>query len=226
MEIVSVWAPGLAGLRGTGLQSEYCAGLCRPWWRGPAERRSCGVLSPVWQALAGVYWQSRDLSGLCRPWRHGGQSRDSAGLGDTVQWNRAPARLCWPWGCGLAQWKLCVFVSPAQLALGRGPAEQRSCRAVQDLGAWLAKQRLCRAGGHSPAKWSSCWAVQAWEGGGLVEIINVCGSLDTDHPMEILLFWGAGLWSSTALAGQRSMVARSEIPQCMEQQLCKPMGRG
>jgi hypothetical protein len=90
MEIIRVWVPGLAGLRGTGLQSEYCAGLCRLWehdWaeqrsfravqalgalpakqrfcragdRGPAKRSSCRAVQ-----VLGV-WRSRDRAGLCRP---------------------------------------------------------------------------------------------------------------------------------------------------------------
>jgi hypothetical protein len=31
--------PGLASLRGIGLQSEYCAGLCWSWGHGPVEQR-------------------------------------------------------------------------------------------------------------------------------------------------------------------------------------------
>jgi hypothetical protein len=102
--------PSLAGLRGTGLQSEYYAGLCRPWGHGPVEQRSC------------------------------------------------------------------VFVSPCMAVLGgRGLAEQRSCRAVQSLAAWPAKQRPFRAGRHGPAKWSSCRAVPAlgpWPS--RTEIMSVC----------------------------------------------------
>jgi hypothetical protein len=40
-EIMHVWVPGLAGLKGAGLQTGYCAGLCRPGGHGPVERRSC-----------------------------------------------------------------------------------------------------------------------------------------------------------------------------------------
>jgi hypothetical protein len=52
-EIMHVWIPGLAGLRGAGLQSGYCVGLCRPGWGGygSAERRLCVCGSQAWQAL-------------------------------------------------------------------------------------------------------------------------------------------------------------------------------
>jgi hypothetical protein len=38
-----VWVPGLAGLRGTGLRSEYCAGLCRPWGLGQQSSDIAGL---------------------------------------------------------------------------------------------------------------------------------------------------------------------------------------
>jgi hypothetical protein len=47
MEIVHLWVPGLASLRDTGLWSEYCVGLCRPWGCGPAE---------IVQGCAGLGW--------------------------------------------------------------------------------------------------------------------------------------------------------------------------
>jgi hypothetical protein len=52
MEIVCacVWVSTLAGLRSTGLWSEYFAGLCRLWGAGPAEWRSCVFVSQVWHA--------------------------------------------------------------------------------------------------------------------------------------------------------------------------------
>jgi hypothetical protein len=120
-----VWVPGLAGLRGTGLQSEYCALLCR-------------------------------LSG------HGWQNRNRAGLGNAAQWDGAPARLCRP---GVGEWT------------GR----DRKCL-------WIPGLRA--------------------------------------HPTEILWVWGVGVWVSTALVGQRSRAGGSEIPWCMEQRLCGPMGQG
>jgi hypothetical protein len=44
-----VWVPSLAGLRGTGLQSEYCTGLYRPWWHGLAEIvQGCAGLGGAW----------------------------------------------------------------------------------------------------------------------------------------------------------------------------------
>jgi hypothetical protein len=69
-----------------------------------------------------------------------------------------------------------VFVAPCMAVLGgRGLAEQRSCRAVQSLAVWPAKQRSFRAGRHGPAKWSSCRAVPAlgpWPS--RTEIVGVC----------------------------------------------------
>jgi hypothetical protein len=55
--MTGVWIPGLAGLRGSGLQSGYCAGLYRPGEHDPAERRSCVCGSPAWKALEA--WPSR-----------------------------------------------------------------------------------------------------------------------------------------------------------------------
>jgi hypothetical protein len=51
-EIVRVWVPSLAGLRGTGLWSEYCAGLCRPVGHGLAIWSSYRALQAlrVWLA--------------------------------------------------------------------------------------------------------------------------------------------------------------------------------
>jgi hypothetical protein len=42
--------------------------------------------------------------------------------------------------------------------------KQSSFRTRQVLGSWMAKQRSCRAGECSPARWSSCRAEQAWGG--------------------------------------------------------------
>jgi hypothetical protein len=69
MEIMGVWVPGMAGVRGTGLLSEYCAGLCRPLGHGPAGWRSCRFVISSGAGLVGVYRQSRDLTGLCQPCR-------------------------------------------------------------------------------------------------------------------------------------------------------------
>jgi hypothetical protein len=83
-----------------------------------------------------------------------------------------------------------------------------------------------RPWGHGPAKHRWCRAVQAWRHG-LAEIMNICRSLALRaRPMEILWVWGVGVWGSTALAGQRSRARRSEIPWCVEQWLCDPMGWG
>jgi hypothetical protein len=56
-EIMLVWVLSLAGLRGSGFWSEYCAGLCRTWGPGPVEQRSCMFVSSTQQAF-GV-WTGR-----------------------------------------------------------------------------------------------------------------------------------------------------------------------
>jgi hypothetical protein len=68
-EIVLLWISSLAGLRGAGLQSGYCAGLFRTGGRQPSRMEIDHVC--VWIAslagLGGVAQQSRDHAGLCRP---------------------------------------------------------------------------------------------------------------------------------------------------------------
>jgi hypothetical protein len=54
-----VWVPSLAGLRGTALQSEYCAVLCRLWGCGQ-HSRDCAWLGSGAQ-------EDRAFAGLCRP---------------------------------------------------------------------------------------------------------------------------------------------------------------
>jgi hypothetical protein len=91
--------------------------------RGPSERRWCMCGSLAWQALGAQACGVNIVQGC-------------ASLGVEAQWNRDSACLyLWhgrPWGHVLAK--------------------QRSCRAVQALGVWPAKQRLCRVGGHRLAK--------------------------------------------------------------------------
>jgi hypothetical protein len=99
MESTRVWLPGWAGLRCTGLQSGYCAGLCRPWGHGPAEiMQACvGLEGPAQQNGDRVclYLQ------LSRPWGGGWQSRDCTGLcrpGGAWPSNGAHSSLCRPGG--------------------------------------------------------------------------------------------------------------------------------
>jgi hypothetical protein len=144
---MGVWVPGLAGLRGTGLWNEYCAGLCRPWGCGPVDGDCLGLYlqhSRPWGCVLAEQRSCRAVQALEVWWA----KQRSCRAGGAVQPDGAPAGLCWPWGLGPAQWKSCMFVSPARLVLVCGPAEQRWCRAVQ--------------------AWGRC---------GLAEIINVCGSL-------------------------------------------------
>jgi hypothetical protein len=113
--MVGVWVLCLAGLRGTGLWSGYCIGLCRPWGHGPVE----------------------------------------------------------------------IIAAD----LGAWPAEQRSCRAVQALRAWLAKQR-CAGLGAQPSEMELLQGCAGLEGRGLAEMVNVCDSLALRAPpTEILQFW-------------------------------------
>jgi hypothetical protein len=56
-EILRVWVPGLAGLRGAGLQNGYFASLCRTGGHGPVEQRSCVCVPQAWQALG--MWPGR-----------------------------------------------------------------------------------------------------------------------------------------------------------------------
>jgi hypothetical protein len=80
---VCLWIPGLTGLGGTvqqngdhgcggsclgrpwgtGLWSEYFAGLCRPWGHGPVELRLCGFVSPAQQALGACTGKAEILQG-------------------------------------------------------------------------------------------------------------------------------------------------------------------
>jgi hypothetical protein len=53
-EILGMWIPCLAGLRGTGLWSGYCAHLCRPGGHSPAEWRSCMCVPQAWQDLGAL----------------------------------------------------------------------------------------------------------------------------------------------------------------------------
>jgi hypothetical protein len=163
---------------------------------------------------------------LGRPYRHslaewilctvvqalggGHQSRDcavlgSVGLGNMAQQDGAPAGMCRPWERG----------RQSRDHAGLGSMTQQDG----------APAGLCRSWVRGPQ--SSCRAMQVRGVHGLVEIINVCGSLAVRaHPMEILRVWGVGVWGSTALMGQRSRAGGSEIPQRMEQRLHGPMGWG
>jgi hypothetical protein len=78
-----VWVPSLAALRGTGLQSEYFAGLCRPWWHGWQGRDHAG--------LGGTAQLNRAPAELCSPWVHG--------LAEIVQ----GCAVLGEEGCGLAE---------------------------------------------------------------------------------------------------------------------------
>jgi hypothetical protein len=82
--------------------------------------------------------------------------------------------------------------NPGLTGLG-GVAQQNGDHVC--VGPWFGKLE-----GHRLVVWILCRAVQAlgvWLGG----IVNVCGSLALRAcPMEILCFWGVGLWGSTALA--------------------------
>jgi hypothetical protein len=121
-----------------------------------------------------------------------------------------------------------MFVSPVQQALGACTGRAEILQGCAGLGGIAGKAEMCRAGGHNTVKQSSCRAVQALGGGGWPGgDVNVRGSLALRaHPVEILQFWGVGVWGSTALAGQRIRTRGSEIPCCMEQRLLGPMGRG
>jgi hypothetical protein len=96
-----------------------------------------------------------------------------------------------------------MFVYPVQQALGACTSSERSCRAVQALGAWLAKHRCAGLGGTAQKNGAPAGLCRYWvcgladivqscavlEGRRLAEIINVCGSLALRaHPTEILLF--------------------------------------
>jgi hypothetical protein len=97
-----------------------------------------------------------------------------------------------------------MFVSSGMAGLGGWPGRAEILQGCSGLRGMAGKAEMCRAGGHSPAKWSSCRAVQVLDmrpgrdcaglcrpGGlrGLVEIVNVCGSLALRaHPMDILVF--------------------------------------
>jgi hypothetical protein len=74
-----------------------------------------------------------------------------------------------------------------------GPAKQRSCRAVQALGTWLAKQRLCKARGHGPAKRSFCRGVPAL--GSRPSRMEVCVCISSVPGL------GSVAWQSGACAG-------------------------
>jgi hypothetical protein len=66
--------PGLAGLKGPGLQSEYCAGLCRSWVHGPAEiMQGCA-------GLGGGAWPGGDRKCLWIPGLKGSSHGDPVGL--------------------------------------------------------------------------------------------------------------------------------------------------
>jgi hypothetical protein len=98
-----------------------------------------------------------------------------------------------PWGHGPAERRSCMFVSPAQPALGawppkqrpwgaggRGPAKQSSCKAVQALGG-MAWQRSCRA-------------VQAWWVGGLAvdhKCLWILGLKGSSHRYPAVLRGGS-----------------------------------
>jgi hypothetical protein len=57
-----------------------------------------------------------------------------------------------------------------------------------------------------------------------VEIVSVCGSLTSSHGDPAGLQGGSLGWHSPV--GERSRAGRLKVPQCMEQQLCGPMGQG
>jgi hypothetical protein len=150
---------GCVGLWGVAQQNGDSAGLylqpCRPWMRVPTEQRSCRAV----QALE--VWQAKQRLSRTR------------GCG-------ALAGLCRPRGHGPAEWKLCMFVSLAWLALGHGMAEQRSCRAVQALGEWLVKQRSCRAGGSQPRE---------------MELLQGCAGLGRMAWQRCAVLCRGGAWS-------------------------------
>jgi hypothetical protein len=102
-------------------------------------------------------------------------------LKGTGQWNGDPACVWIPGLTGLealaAEWRLWVCGSLALQALGVQACKVNIVQGCAGLGGMAGKAEVCKAGGHSPAKQSSCRVVQAWRGCGTAEIINVCGSL-------------------------------------------------
>jgi hypothetical protein len=107
-EIGCVCISSMEGLRGAGLQSGYCAGLCRPWGAQPSGME----IMHVW------------ISGM-------------AGHGNVAQESGDPAGLCKPEGCGPMEWILvqacadmqgvaqqnrdCVWGSPVLQTVGTWP---------------------------------------------------------------------------------------------------------
>jgi hypothetical protein len=65
-EIMCVWILGLAGLRDSGLQGGYYAGLCRPRSRAQRNRDRVHVWIACVAGLGGMAQYSRDRAGLCK----------------------------------------------------------------------------------------------------------------------------------------------------------------
>jgi hypothetical protein len=68
-----VWFPSFAGLRGTGLRSEYCAGLCRPWGHGPAEMEIMRVCISSGRLWGRVLAEQRSYRSV-QAWESGGMA--------------------------------------------------------------------------------------------------------------------------------------------------------
>jgi hypothetical protein len=96
--------PSLAGLRGAGLGSGYCAGLCKPGECGPVEQRSYVYGLQVLQALracpgrAEIMQACADLGGMAQWNRDCVWISCIAGFGDMSQQSRDCAGLCRPEG--------------------------------------------------------------------------------------------------------------------------------
>jgi hypothetical protein len=124
-EIMGVWVSGLAGLRGPGLQSGYCAGLCQPWGYGPADQRSC------WPGRHGLAIQSSCRPGgpapvkprSCRPvqaWGRGlGEIANVCGFPAWQALSAYLAEIFWVW-------EVKVWGSTALAGKGAGPEDWRS----------------------------------------------------------------------------------------------------
>jgi hypothetical protein len=92
------------------------------------------------------------------------------------------------------------MASRVEIVQGWGvwPSKMELLKGCTGFGVMAQQNRDCaclylqcgRPWGCGPAEQSSCRAVQGWGLCGLVEIVNVCGSLALRaHPMEILQFW-------------------------------------